>query len=150
LCRLPPRPRRRQGCGLDRALDHLRLLAGRARREHVLNDLDRILDLLVAHLLNRVAVRHLQLPRHQQNQHLEEQRWLLLHDLVDGLATAAVESLLQSHDGDVVQPTARSTSINTDRAPLFKSKPRHARGLFCPSPLFGAANSTEPSDSLQR
>ena len=76
--------------GLRHGVDHLGALAAASRAASIpwIASIA-CLDLLVAHRLDASAVLHLHLPRHQQNQQLQEHRRLLLHHFVDGRATAS-------------------------------------------------------------
>src|SRR5262245_57383510 len=71
----------------------------RARRERRLDGLDRLLYLLVRQGLNAAGLGHLQLPRDEEDAHLEEYRGLGLHDLVDRGLPALIEGLLHGLDG---------------------------------------------------
>src|SRR5262249_56881456 len=72
-------------CGrLRRAFNDFRRLTG-SRREHGLDGLDGLLDLLVAHRLDAPAVLDFHFARHQKRKNLEVRGRLVTSDLLDRL-----------------------------------------------------------------
>src|SRR6516225_9915166 len=106
---------------LRRPFNDFRRLTG-LLREHGLDGLDGLLDLLVAHGLDTAAVVQRHLPRHQENQQLNEPGGLRSQHLVDCIATALPEGSVHFPDGVGVEGVTRALRIpaQVSRGPLLE------------------------------
>jgi len=95
---------------LRRAFNDFRRLTG-SRREHGLDGLDGLLDLLVAHRLDAPAVLELHLARHQKRKNLEVRGWLLPRDLLNCLLAVLAEMQQQRLHEFLVQQMTRAVPV---------------------------------------
>ena len=106
---------------LRRAFNDFRRLTG-LRREHVLNDLDGLLDLLVAHSLDAAALLNLHLARHQQRKYFDVHGRLVTSDLLDRPLAFVTEVQQQRLHELLVQQVTCTMPIATrvSRKPLLE------------------------------
>ena len=95
---------------LRRAFNDFRRRTG-SRREHGLDGLDGLLDLLVAHRLDAPAVLELHLARHQKRKNLEVRGWLLPRDLLNCLLAVLAEMQQQRLHEFLVQQMTRAVPV---------------------------------------
>src|SRR5262249_42076557 len=88
-----------QGGRLGYPLDNLGIRRCILLRDHLLYQLDRPLDLLGCHLLERIAVLDFHFPGHQQDKQFQKYRRMVPHDLLYRLAAAATEGKMHLADG---------------------------------------------------
>src|SRR5262245_44556115 len=82
-----------------------------SRREHGLDGLDGLLDLLVAHRLDAPAVLELHLARHQKRKDLEVRGRLVTSDLLDRLLALMAEVQQQRLHELLVQQVTRAVPV---------------------------------------
>ena len=95
---------------LRRAFNDFRRLTG-SRREHGLDGLDGLLDLLVRHLLYAVRVLYLHLARHEQREYFEIHARLVTSDLFNRLFALVTEVQQQRLHELLVQQMTRAVPV---------------------------------------
>src|SRR6516164_2327764 len=95
---------------LRRAFNDFRRLTG-SRREHGLDGLDGLLDLLVAHRLDAPAVLELHLARHQKRKNLEVRGRLVTSDLLDRLLAVLTEMQQQRLHELLIEQVTRAVPV---------------------------------------
>src|SRR5262249_5010127 len=109
---------------------HLRIRGRLPLRHHLLDELDRALDLLRRHVLDRIAMLDLVLARHQQSEDLEICRRLRPAHLRNGLLPMHGEIPQQRANHRLAQPVTRATQSSgwvAERAPMVdrpRTRPR--------------------------
>src|SRR6516165_6234958 len=117
---------------LGRAVYHLGIGCCVALGNHLFYELDRALDLLVAHRLDAAGMLQLHLPRHQQDKQFQKYRRLVPHHLIYRLATALPEGGVHFPDGVGVKRMTRAMDVagSVSRHPRSKLSVCGARYLF--------------------
>src|SRR5499427_11002707 len=95
---------------LRRAFNDFRSLIG-SRREHGLDGLDGLLDLLVRHLLYAVRVLYLHLARHQKRKYFEVHARLLPRDLLNCLLAVLAEMQQQRLHELLIEQVTRAVPV---------------------------------------
>src|SRR5215831_2164619 len=80
-------------------------------RKHLLDKLDRALNLLVGHVLDRIAMLDLVFAGHQQDKQFQKYRRLVPHHPLYRLAAAATEGGVHFPDGVGVQRMTRTMDV---------------------------------------
>src|SRR5262249_53324866 len=100
----------RQRGRLHPAFNDFRRLTG-SRREHGLDGLDGLLDLLVRHLLYAVRVLYLHLARHQQRKYFDVHARLLPRDLLNCLLAVLAEMQQQRLHELLIEQVTRAVPV---------------------------------------
>src|SRR5262245_1873134 len=114
---------------LHRAFNDFRRLTG-SRREHGLDELDGLLDLLVRHLLYAVRVLYLHLARHQQRKYFDVRGRLIARDLFNCLLAVLAEMQQQRLHELLIEQVTRAVPVavrvarNATRS--FRLRPRRS------------------------
>src|SRR5262245_9170009 len=93
-----------------RAFNDFRRLTG-SRREHGLDELDGLLDLLVRHLLYAVRVLYLHLARHQQRKYFDVRGRLIARDLFNCLLAVLAEMQQQRLHELLIEQVTRAVPV---------------------------------------
>src|SRR5262245_7101097 len=101
-----------QGGRLGYPLDNLGIRARLALRQHLLDKLDRALDLLRRHVLDRIAMFDFVFARHEQDKQFQKYRRLVPHHLLYRLAAAATEGKMHLADGVGVERMTRTLGVS--------------------------------------
>src|SRR5262249_60483450 len=119
-----------------------------ALRKHFLDKLNTALELLVRHVLDRIAMLDFHFPRHQQDKQFQKYRRLVPHHRLYRLAAAATEGKMHLADGVGVQRMTRTLGVSgsVSRHPRSKLSVCGARYLFLGS--VSHSNTTPSSRGL--